>query len=960
MVKPRIWAPGINNKHPLSNGLVGYWPFWEGTGDRVMNVADQTLFGTPTGPNWDWEGQAMALGIVEVANNSRLDVNEVTVSILARNYKGVITTGSEYIFYRSGSGIDSFELVWQQSENLLWFGDVTGGDNWQTNWPLGLDPASGRDPRNWFILTCVRKSGYSAIYYNGEIGAENAADTAGDIADTSHPLIIGGRNAETSYWDGWVGMAAMWNRALSAGEIHEHARGYYDLIKPRNSMAVFSMGAIGEVAVPSSSSSSSVSSSSSSSSSSGYSSSSSSSSSSVSSSSSSVSSSSSSVSSSSSSLSTSSSSSSVSSSSTSSSSSGVVAVFAFENLSPGYEYQVSATWDPDTVGSTEAEYRVVNNVNSDISNLLEAETVDQTVPPDDYVDTEGPWKNIGDPVLIRGRTLTVEVRESDTTNNIQIERIGIWVKPTGIPRPEFSIEQTHWMYAGLNGTGEQYTYDYGAGPEPYKIGSDGPYTHYVDREDPLATDSGNTYGTPSLPRVTIPQTLAAGSVVEVHGDGYLGAAGKNSVYANGTAELPVFLRGTSDMELPRLDRVLNIGYYNPSYYLIVENLDLVSATCRNDAHHIIIRTCTCRDGGGVSIYCTESTDYIYDIIFYNNIIYDNGDWQSVDENDIHAVTVNSYARRVWVIDNEMYHNGGDSIQVNGMDDDLSSDEFIYVARNTMHHEGENAIDIKECQDVVCSENETYAFGRAYKPRPGATNVIHYNPERVWFINNSIHDGENGIETTESTNFYVIGNEIYNMSHGDVVVDPDSVYTIGVGFHARNSINTYFINNTISNCDVGLTAGFNNGINLINNIVAEITDGNYHINFEGSTASTSDMEYNLLDPHSDSTIRMLWSGVYASIVDFQNATGKGEGCIEGDPEFVDLVNNDFDLKDGSIISPAINAGAPSGTGNGSLQEYIDLYFYLYGEDISVGINGVTRPQGSRVDMGAYEAIDGDSA
>jgi hypothetical protein len=97
-----------------------------------------------------------------------------------------------------------------------------------------------------------------------------------------------------------------------------------------------------------------------------------------------------------------------------------------------------------------------------------------------------------------------------------------WTPPIGIPQPSFGIVESHTMYQG-----QLYDYNNDGVPEaPYKDAGNGPYTHYVDRSAPNCTDGVNdsNYGTPALPRRTIPgdnlnslAPLKAGSVVEVHG-----------------------------------------------------------------------------------------------------------------------------------------------------------------------------------------------------------------------------------------------------------------------------------------------------------------------------------------------------------------------------------------------------------------------------------------------------------
>jgi hypothetical protein len=37
--KPAVWCPGLTGDMDLTRGLRGYWPLWEGAGERVTNVA---------------------------------------------------------------------------------------------------------------------------------------------------------------------------------------------------------------------------------------------------------------------------------------------------------------------------------------------------------------------------------------------------------------------------------------------------------------------------------------------------------------------------------------------------------------------------------------------------------------------------------------------------------------------------------------------------------------------------------------------------------------------------------------------------------------------------------------------------------------------------------------------------------------------------------------------------------
>src|SRR4030042_4162041 len=117
--------------------------------------------------------------------------------------------------------------------------------------------------------------------------------------------------------------------------------------------------------------------------------------------------------------------------------------------------------------------------------------------------------------------------------------------------------------------------------------------------------------------------------------------------------------------------------------------DWSSDVCSSD-----LRNCEAQNGGGIRVGPSSHSN-VSDIVIYNNLIHDNGDWLlGTDEEehdcfcnsseaqqkpgkpncdqDTHAIGItvwctgceDSRLRRVWIVDNEMYHNSGDSVQVN--------------------------------------------------------------------------------------------------------------------------------------------------------------------------------------------------------------------------------------------------------------------------------------------------------
>ena len=161
-----------------------------------------------------------------------------------------------------------------------------------------------------------------------------------------------------------------------------------------------------------------------------------------------------------------------------------------------------------------------------------------------------------------------------------------WQPPIGIPRPEFGIEETYRMYDEPSNRNPALTYTQNS--------EGGYYTHYVDNTDPDATDTDNPYGTASIPRLTIPLNLPAGSVVEVHGGPYTYASGVVlGITGIGTVAQPIFVRGADIDNRP----IFNSGVQVDGEYIILENINSDgSAGPANGgvlvlapAHHVAVR-----------------------------------------------------------------------------------------------------------------------------------------------------------------------------------------------------------------------------------------------------------------------------------------------------------------------------------------------------------------------------------
>jgi hypothetical protein len=525
---------------------------------------------------------------------------------------------------------------------------------------------------------------------------------------------------------------------------------------------------------------------------------------------------------------------------------------------------------------------------------------------------------------------------------------GDWVAPIGIPVPSFGLEETHWMY-------ESATYDYGNGPEPYRMSNDGPYTHYVDNTHPNSTDSGNTYGTPDKPRKTIPTDyLKVGSVVEIHGNSYTQSVGGiHPLCASGSSSKPVFFRGASNATHP----TLTVGLRLRGQYMIVENLKMSTCALTTSTGISIsnasVRHCELSGGGGNALYASSyNGDTITNIVFYNNLIHDKGDIYSPNDEDAGGIAATAGVSYCWIIDNEIYNTSGSGVQiVSGSLSSMASTHHVFVGRNLIYRTRQSGVWSKQSVDCVFSENTVHdVINTSWSPSKGIG--YQYGPERLWIINNHIYNCTFGVAAMSTsglgfgTEAFIVGNVIHDIHHandGTGYFNPNSswsnagVMLVGVG-------KNYVINNTIYNVDAGINSPSGGTLYMENNIIANVTESAcQHIFLESSSGMSNSTVKNNVFYQNGSPIRIRWgvSNIY-TLPAFQSATGKGTECVDANPLFVDPANDDFRLRSGS---PAIDKGLT--------ESVYDRFQSLHGLDIRKDLEGTPRPQGSKWDIGACE-------
>ena len=510
--------------------------------------------------------------------------------------------------------------------------------------------------------------------------------------------------------------------------------------------------------------------------------------------------------------------------------------------------------------------------------------------------------------------------------------------PAGIPEPTFGIDETRPAHPPQWPATERQGY------------------YFVDNTHPNATDNNNEFGYPDKPRATLPIDIGvwpAGTYVEVHGGPYYVSRNQWRVYTNGTAENPTWLVGDeSSKPIFRFEFIIeDTSHFIVEHLKFDTHLRWIRATGQSD--HLVIRYCELT--GDTNAVARASMIGVSgdpgkrssDVLVYRNNIHDSGDTSGVNEVDINGITNPAYIDRLWILENEIYRVGGDSVRVGQnqgrMPEPSALPHFTYLGRNHFYGNGENAIDVKHATDVIISENQLHGISNVVSSS-GEAVVIHENAERVWVIGNTVYDAEIGLINTSGTDVWFIANEIYDI-HAQGGFDPESNYGRGVAIHFRGISSGGVVNNTIHDYDKGVQISSGSSFQVVNNIFSSRSEqSSYDIMFSNSSlvGATTLQNNNLFTDFRSK----VGSTSYWSLAQFRGATGYETDGIIGSPKFINAAQNNFSILDDS---DAIDSGMDS--------DIYDVFQSLYGLSIRKDFSGNNRPLFQGWDMGSREFVGG---
>ncbi len=194
--------------------------------------------------------------------------------------------------------------------------------------------------------------------------------------------------------------------------------------------------------------------------------------------------------------------------------------------------------------------------------------------------------------------------------------------------------------------------------------------------------------------------------------------------------------------------------------------------------------------------------------------------------DAHGIMIHAGTNNIQIINNAIYSNSGDSIQVIGPEQSEKADEKlfspaqkIFILANLMHDDRENAVDIKSSRDITIRSNRIYGY-RPSRTSNGEGIIVHYDVENVLIEGNYIADTNLGVVVNRGS------------------IGPKR----SAGFPKKITIQRNFIEGTGQD---GILTFDSHDVKILNNIVSGFASG---ISVKGKPPQTQNItvENNIVD------------------------------------------------------------------------------------------------------------------
>lgn len=340
-----------------------------------------------------------------------------------------------------------------------------------------------------------------------------------------------------------------------------------------------------------------------------------------------------------------------------------------------------------------------------------------------------------------------------------------------------------------------------APPTPWTTPATGFYFVY----EAGGTDTNNPFGTPLAPRRTIPLNLPAKSTVYVYGPYTQNHTSPYGIHAAGAPGAPVFISGGG----PQVTQ-LNAGMEVNGTQLIIEKVRSIGMTILDPSDGVAVRDFEVignKTSGGVGIVAWRG-GATKNVVLLRHNIHDCGDVNATFDQDVHAIGVGvneGSVDGVWVLDGEMARCSGDGIQVNGVLPGRV--RRVFVGRCRSHNHKQTGMWSKTADTVIFSQNTVWGH------RPGNSSFGpgiggQYMPTNLIIAGNEIYDCEYGVGLASydgpTGSVVIFQNIIHNIHRTTTSGDTGNGWMGGCGIMMAGGVERFVYNNTVVDCDRGLS------------------------------------------------------------------------------------------------------------------------------------------------------------
>jgi hypothetical protein len=237
LAKP-VW-PVLQRGHTLAHGLIGAWPFGEGSGGTLNDLGPRRLAASSLGGS-TWVGSEYGSAVslngssqgATIPYAAALDSARTTISFMLFATAAVVSGNYTTLFSQGYDGTTVprvFDCRINANNNAgvgtnLCFGDYDGASFASAS--SSLDLSSSANLNRWILVTGVYDGSNYSIYLNGKLDATVAAGHAPSSNTKNFNvgyLDVNGSNGR--FFQGSIQNVRIWDRALSAAEI---AQDYFD------------------------------------------------------------------------------------------------------------------------------------------------------------------------------------------------------------------------------------------------------------------------------------------------------------------------------------------------------------------------------------------------------------------------------------------------------------------------------------------------------------------------------------------------------------------------------------------------------------------------------------------------------------------------------------------------------------------------------------------------------------